>query len=164
MHLQIRKDETLATLDDFLRYIWLECCGHLSEFRIGEREFLSDVDEEWGDEAEEMNVALGDVLRPGRKFAHRYDFGTSTELVLTVVAEREGNLSRRRPVRVLARNTPPTIPCVSCGSEAKQVCSQCVWEDKGWLCSKCAGKHECGEGMLLPVVNSPRVGMCGYTG
>jgi len=24
--------------------------------------------------------------------------------------------------------------------------------------------HERGEKMLLPVVNSPRVGMCGYTG
>lgn len=24
--------------------------------------------------------------------------------------------------------------------------------------------HECGEDMLLPVVNSPRVGMCDYTG
>jgi hypothetical protein len=28
----------------------------------------------------------------------------------------------------------------------------------------CAGGHECGEEMLLPVVNSPRVAMCGYTG
>jgi hypothetical protein len=24
--------------------------------------------------------------------------------------------------------------------------------------------HKCGEDMMLPVVNSPRVGMCGYTG
>jgi hypothetical protein len=25
-------------------------------------------------------------------------------------------------------------------------------------------EHECGEEALLPVVNSPRMGMCGYTG
>jgi len=34
----------------------------------------------------------------------------------------------------------------------------------GWLCDECAPKHKCGEDMLLPVVNSPRVGKCGYTG
>ena len=39
------------------------------------------------------------------------------------------------------------------------------------LCKKCAEKHEHGkgeepvdEGTFLPVVNSPRMGMCGYTG
>jgi len=32
------------------------------------------------------------------------------------------------------------------------------------VCEGCAGEHECGEEMLLPVVNSPRVGMCGYEG
>ena len=44
------------------------------------------------------------------------------------------------------------------------VCTECVFDDGGWLCETCAVKHECGEEMLLPVVNSPRVGMCGYTG
>lgn len=45
-----------------------------------------------------------------------------------------------------------------------QVYAQCIYEGKGWLCDKCGRIHECGEDMLLPVVNSPRVGMCGYTG
>src|SRR5712692_10135077 len=35
MHLEVSVDTTLATLDRFLRYTWLECCGHLSVFRIG---------------------------------------------------------------------------------------------------------------------------------
>ena len=35
MHLQVAAGTTLATLDRFLRDIWLECCGHLSVFRIG---------------------------------------------------------------------------------------------------------------------------------
>ncbi|MDI6903856.1 MAG: hypothetical protein QMC77_09015, partial [Methanocellales archaeon] len=56
------------------------------------------------------------------------------------------------------------IICESCGKTATRVCTQCVWSGEGWLCDECAGKHECGEDMLLPVVNSPRVGMCGYTG
>lgn len=34
----------------------------------------------------------------------------------------------------------------------------------GRLCDTCAESYECGEEMLLPVVNSPRVGMCAYDG
>ncbi|MEJ5252084.1 MAG: hypothetical protein HPY54_00055 [Chthonomonadetes bacterium] len=46
------------------------------------------------------------------------------------------------------------------------VCSSCLWEDEenAWLCKECARKHDCGEEYFLPVVNSPRVGQCGYTG
>ena len=43
-------------------------------------------------------------------------------------------------------------------------CAQCIYEGGGWLCEACAKSHECGEEMLLPVVNSPRVGTWGYTG
>jgi hypothetical protein len=33
----------------------------------------------------------------------------------------------------------------------------------GWLCDAHAEKHK-HQDMFLPVVNSPRVGQCGYTG
>jgi hypothetical protein len=32
------------------------------------------------------------------------------------------------------------------------------------ISNPCAAKHECGEEMLLPVLNSPRAGVCGYCG
>src|SRR5260370_4450197 len=32
MHLELSASDYLADLDDFLRAMWLECCGHLSEF------------------------------------------------------------------------------------------------------------------------------------
>jgi hypothetical protein len=35
MHIEIPANATLQDLDDFLRQIWLECCGHLSSFEIG---------------------------------------------------------------------------------------------------------------------------------
>jgi len=60
-------------------------------------------------------------------------------------------------------NNLPEFKCW-CGKVTKEICSQCIWEETGLLCSECAKKHECGEEMLLPVVNSPRMGMCGYTG
>jgi hypothetical protein len=112
-----------------------------------------------------MDVPLADVLNVGTKFTHEYDFGSTTELRLRVVGEREGvPLDDEDPVTLLARNDPPDIRCVVCGEPATQVCTSCNWQDQGWLCDKCAPKHECGEEMLLPVVNSPRVGVCGYTG
>src|SRR5215472_9878440 len=36
MHLELPVEATLSDLDDFLRGIWLECCGHLSEFTIND--------------------------------------------------------------------------------------------------------------------------------
>jgi len=110
-----------------------------------------------------MDIALSKVLSLGLKFHYEYDFGTTTELALKVVAEREGKISGE-PIQLLARNESPLITCDVCGKIATQVCSQCIWNNKGWLCDKCAGKHACGEEILLSVVNSPRVGMCGYTG
>jgi hypothetical protein len=161
MHIEASAYAKLADLDGFLRDTWLECCGHLSAFRIEGKTYMSDPDEEMGDEG--MDVMLDEVLRPKIKFLHEYDFGTTTELVLRVVAERESEI-KKKSIRVLARNDSPSITCDSCGKVATHVCSQCIYEGKGWLCDACAGTHECGEEMLLPVVNSPRVGMCGYSG
>lgn len=161
LHLEVPADGTLAHLDTFLRRIWLECCGHLSAFTIGEQTYFSDPSEP-GDKG--MGVRFGKVLDVGKEFRHEYDFGSTTELTLKVVAEREG-LVKGKSVQLLARNDPPLIMCAQCGeTAATQVCSQCVWEGKGELCDACAAEHECDEEMLLPVVNSPRVGVCAYTG
>ncbi len=113
-----------------------------------------------GDEG--MDVALGKVLSVGAKFHHEYDFGTTTELTLKAISERRGKTSSKS-IRLLARNDPPLITCGSCGKAATKVCSQCDYSHKSWLCDECAGEHECGEEMLLPVLNSPRIGMCAYT-
>lgn len=161
MHLEVPAKATLKDLDDFLRDMWLECCGHLSAFTIQGTRY--EVTKNEFMEVELMDVALGDVLSPKMKFYHEYDFGTTTELTLRVVSERESEIGGKS-VQLLARNEPSLIACELCGKIATQVCSECIYSGEGWLCDKCARKHECGEDMLLPVVNSPRVGMCGYTG
>lgn len=161
MHLSVPNNTTLKNLDDFLRDIWLECCGHLSAFTIeGIRYSISPMREY---NEKNMKIALGDILGLGMKFYHEYDFGTTTELTLRVVSELEGE-AKSKSIRLLARNDPPSIVCESCGKIATQLCAECIWSGKGWLCDECAQEHECGEDMLLPVVNSPRVGMCGYVG
>src|SRR5689334_4686797 len=46
MHVEIPADNTLRDLDQFLRDIWLECCGHLSQFIIGDTSYVGKPDEE----------------------------------------------------------------------------------------------------------------------
>ncbi len=164
MHLEVPADVTLTALDDFLRETWVECCGYLSAFRIAGVSYVSYDDPAWGlDDKRMRGVKLARVLGPGQAGTYEYDFGTTTELSLRVVGEREGPVGRKA-IPVLARNEPPTIPCAQCGQPATEVCSACVWAGDGWLCATCAKIHACGDEMLLPVVNSPRVGMCGYAG
>ena len=160
MHIEIPASATLTDLDDFLRLTWLECCGHLSCFEIAGETFDCES-AEMGNKS--MNISLGKVIGPKMVFEHTYDFGTSTELSLKVISARQG-LAQGKAVRIMARNDPPDIRCDVCGKPAVAVCCQCIDEGTGFVCEDCAEKHECGEDMLLPVVNSPRMGMCGYTG
>ena len=105
-----------------------------------------------------MDVPVGKVLSPGMKFTHEYDFGSTTHLALRVVGEREGKASQQR-VRLLSRNEPPQVLCERC--KKKPAAWVDVFEDYAWCCEKCIENTEEG---VLPVVNSPRVGVCGYTG
>jgi hypothetical protein len=162
LHLQLPASATLYDLDQFLRDIWLECCGHLSMFKIMGKRFMSTVfDNWWGDEDLDMDFEVGEVLTPGLTFSHEYDFGTTTHLTLRVVSEREGAVREDEPVQILARNELPDFRCEVCGEPAIYICVFC---DYALLCDACIETHACGEEGLLPVVNSPRMGMCGYTG
>ena len=173
LHIDVPSSSTLADVDQFLRDIWLECCGHLSAFTINRVRYELDtgmVDAMWRDffgpsmPPKSMNVRLYSILKPGLKFHHEYDFGTTTRLTLKVVAEQE-RAGQSGEIRILARNNPPDIPCYKCGKPATQVCTQCIYDGpQAWLCDEHTYRHKCGEDMFLPVVNSPRVGMCGYTG
>ena len=161
MHLKVSQEAELDELDQFLRAAWVECCGHLSAFTIGGTVYASHPDSEFAENG--MDVSFYEVMGVGTRFSYEYDFGTTTDLFLKVVGEME-EAPKGESVQIMARNEAPRYNCSVCGAEATQVCTQCIYEDAGWLCEGCAQKHECGEDMLLPVVNSPRVGVCGYTG
>lgn len=160
---EIPADATLKKLDAFLRRAWLECCGHLSAFTINGKKYQSDEETAMEFNEKVMDVKLSDVLSSGLKFYHEYDFGSTTELALKAVSEHPSKAAGKEPV-VLARNDKLKVPCESCGVEATGVCAYCVDDAKGWCCKKCSKKHKCGEEAMLPAVNSPRVGTCGYRG
>ena len=259
MHLELSASDTLADLDDFLRVIWLECCGHLSEFTIGgtsyssepedyfyfgedatdeeseeelnvgellqtfppeylkmlPKNFLSEFQkfetiddlvtylketlnsipkkgvphsqEEWDAyreryfqsqvleallemlEDRSLDVSLEKVLKVGQKFSYEYDFGSSTDLTLKVLSEREGAIQNEdeeeHTIEILARNVEPGMLCKVCGKPAKFVVGGYFDVEENAFCSKkCVKKSGEDADMLLPVVNSPRVGVCAYTG
>ena len=164
LHVEASAEVTLADLDNLLRRIWLECCGHCSDFEIEGTRYSGASDMGWSEfDDESMDKRLGNVLRKGMKFRHTYDYGTTTECQLRVVSEGAAPV-KKRSVQILARNEPLDIPCIECDKPARHVCTECMWDGEGWLCDDCLAEHECGDEMALPAVNSPRAGMCAYTG
>lgn len=184
LHFQAPGKSTFGNLDRVLRYIWLECCGHMSEFRFPEKKMprggedvldilrarvgalsmmMMDDDDDGSDGDELMDTTLGDKLTPGMTFSHEYDFGSTTKLKLRVAGEFNQPAIEGK-IKVLARNAPPAVLCSVCKKPASQICTQCYYSGEAELCDACASKHKCGEDMLLPLVNSPRTGVCGYSG
>ena len=167
---EVAPTATWDDLDDFLRRIWVECCGHLSCFEAGSTTFAYDVTgaAEWADDPRSMEESICDSVAGGSWFHYEYDFGTTTALLGRVLAAAPGGPSGR-PIEVLARNDPPQHRCVECGHAATAVCGLCYQgEDYPcWYCDSCRARHLCGDpggDYFLPVVNSPRVGLCGYDG
>jgi hypothetical protein len=155
LHLEMRDSATLKTLDSYLRTIWLECCGHLSQFSF----------DSYGDEQVGMSRKAGSVFRPGMELLHIYDFGTSSETKIKVVSARQGKPLTKHSIYLMARNEPPEVKCCKCGEPAAWLCMECEDEETGaalLLCGKHVKAHK--EHAILPFVNSPRTGMCGYEG
>lgn len=161
LHVELPANARLYELDQFLRDIWLECCGHMSSFTVNGRTFMSTIVDGYFDEDEDMDITVGKVLSPAAQLEYEYDFGSTTELALRVVGTREAVAPSKGRVHLLARNEPPEITCEVCAKPAAQICTYCGYPA---LCEACAEGHECGDEGFLPVVNSPRMGVCGYTG
>jgi len=159
-HIELPATMTLLKFDGWLRQMWLECCGHMSAFHIGEHSYGRQADKELGFRSMQR-TKIGDLVKVGDWFGYDYDFGTTTTLRFNVVDERESIFGKDQ-IKPMAINEPPDIRC-QCGQPATQVCGICLWDEDNYaLCESCAAEHECGEEMLLPVVNSPRMGMCAY--
>lgn len=158
LDLEMRGWKTLADLDHYLRAIWLECCGHMSQFSFGG----------WMGGKISMKQHIQKVFQqPGTELTHIYDFGTSSETLIKAVRVREGKPVTSHPIVLLVRNVMPEAQCIECNEPASWWCMECLIEDEvcGTLCDKHKKSHphhECSEPIRL--VNSPRLGLCGYDG
>jgi len=168
LHLEMRGNATLKDLDYYLREIWLECCGHLSQFEIGGTYYTQIFKDDLAGYREErpMDVRVDSLFTPGLAISYEYDFGSTTELVIKVVEEREGKPLSSHPIFLMARNKFEPPACMECDKPATQICTECMYEREDGRCGVCdehADEHEHRD-MLLAMVNSPRVGVCGYSG
>jgi len=157
LHLEMNGSATLNHLDMYLRAIWLECCGHLSQFSIGG----------WRGDEIPMQRRISQVFEPDLELTHIYDFGTSSETLVKAVRIREGKPLTAHPIFLMARNNLPEVSCIECEQPATWLCLECMYEDEspGTLCDAHAKTHPHDEyGEPVPLVNSPRLGMCGYDG
>ncbi len=157
LDLEMRGSAALKDLDSYLRHIWLECCGHLSRFSIGDS---------WGEEVP-MSRKARQIFSLTNELYHVYDFGTSSETLIKVIDTREGKPLSRHAIELMARNLPPEEECIVCGKPASWLCNECLIEEDTWgvLCDEHAKTHPHEDyGELVRIVNSPRMGMCGYTG
>lgn len=178
---------TMPTLRPFLSVMAQSLQQGTLAHDLEEAEEAEETAEEEEDDDEEggMEVELGEVLEAGKKFSYVYDFGSSTTLNLRVIAERVGTLPEDDEAEdededyeegdyededtidlvVMARNEPPALKCHICGQPATHVPSASEYDvlSEAALCEKHAEESEDPD-ELLPVVNSPRVGICAYTG
>lgn len=157
LQLEMVGSATLQDLDDYLRAIWLECCGHLSQFSVGG----------WSGEEIPMKTKVNQVFQPGVTLTHIYDFGSSSETLVKVVDLRQGKATTSHPLALMARNQLPESSCIECQQPAGWLCLECIddYDQGGTLCDKHAKTHPHDEyGEPIPLVNSPRMGICGYDG
>jgi hypothetical protein len=99
-----------------------------------------------------MDYEIAEVLEP--KLAFGYDFGSTTQLKLKVAGMRTGKWTGKDKVRLLARNLAPDLKCGRCGQPATLIDGM----NDELFCAKRA-KNADEEELLLPVVNSPRMGV-----
>ena len=83
---------SLTSLDSFLRKIWLECCGHLSEFSDGRYHSIG------------KGQKIG-RFQTGDRMLHQYDFGDTTETLFPHLREIDRTANERldRMIPALAR-------------------------------------------------------------
>lgn len=156
IYLSIDENLQLQHLDQFIRDVWVECCGHLSSFFIDKVKY-----DDNGNSLYEMNITLKDVLSVGTKFRYEYDFTNPTSIILEVVSKIEVSKIHSQ-IEILSRNNEKQYTCNNCNNKAKFRYNLLDY----FLCKKCANKIDfCMLEELLGIYfNSPRDGMCNYIG
>jgi hypothetical protein len=157
LDLEVRGSARLQDIDSYLRAIWLECCGHLSQFSIGG----------WRGDEIATSRKVSAVFQPGVQLTHIYDFGTSSETLIKMARVYSAAPLSKHPIYLMARNLMSEATCIMCGRPATHLCIECLYEDDtaGMLCAEHAASHPHEDyGEPIELVNSPRLGMCGYTG
>ena len=150
---------TLADLDSFLGEKWLECCDHLSEFKINNRKIGMKQT------IEQMHLKTCNKKGAIIPIQYDYDFGSTTTLFISIMPKHKKCIFED-DIFVLMENDPITFRCTECRKKATKICDSCINK----VCDNCSQEHECSnidyvdEVTMHDIYNSPRLGKCGYFG
>ena len=143
MMLAVRSSASLLQLDQFLRSVWLECCGHESHFEIGGACYCSHTHCPGGTrfvsagmtepDQRDMMHTVQETISSNKTFRHEYDYTYSTTLNLECAAVLPAPYDYLRElvgppeslegysddfITIVARNLPPES-CFTCGEPAR---------------------------------------------
>ena len=129
-------------------------------------------DRKFGDDeaiiGEDVEQPVGNVFHTGQVLLYEYDFGSTTRLEIKVLGEYPLNL--KDDIVLMSRNEALHILCDNCGKKpAVQLCIIHYADEPKFFCTACGKKHaktcpDFEDYSAFPVVNSPRMGVCGYMG
>ncbi len=162
VYVTMPRSTSLSQIDSMLRDLWLECCGHMSAFSTSTVSYLDQPEpNSWGKPEKSTTMTLSRAIAGEKSLRYEYDFGSTTELNIRLVGDHVRGL--KPGLGIVARNDAPPIDCDQCGQPA----STMVFDD--WYpapyCATCReGLEPSEEDYELPIVNSPRIGVCGYGG
>ena len=139
---------TMANLDRFLREVWCECCGHVVKYS-----------------APKSKPLRGLIEADKKIISYEYDMGSTTYIQLEIIKyadPKKDEGKEPRFIKIIGRNDPPKIRCTNDCKE-KSV----AFRFGEPLCKKCEVKARTDDeddDLVSKIVNSPRTGVCGYTG
>ncbi len=106
-----------------------------------------------------------DALGEGVTLTHIYDFGSTSMTTIKVVGARRGRPLSKHPILLMARNEIPAWTCAECDQPGAALCMECLYDGNPVLCEAHAAVHPHEDyGPPVALVNSPRLGTCGYSG
>jgi hypothetical protein len=137
----IKKNETLASLEEFIKKTWFMNCNHDGYFY----------------DANNL-ISIDTPINNIKYIEYKYDKDNPT--ILTIFSCDK--LNSNDNLILVARNLPIKYVC-SCRIEAKVICTNC----ENFFCSRCFEQHritnkekKCNS--YFDIINSPRMNMC-YT-
>jgi hypothetical protein len=149
MYLLVPMKLQLSKLDQYFRDVWLECCHHLSQFKI------NGITHQY--QTPNMKKTIGQTITIGSQIEYVYDFGNNTTLSIDAITICKTD---NKTIKLISRNDKPYIKCKEpkCKHDSIDFCTNC----QNTYCNQCINKskHHCIT--ILPIVNSPRFGICCY--
>lgn len=176
MIIEVSEKTMLKEIDTFLREIWVGNEDCLSEFKIEniKYKYLPSGRTLYVEPNQSMYHTVKNILEEEKTFDYTYAESKYTKIELNVFKYREGIRHEEEDIVLLSRNISPKMTCCKCRQ------NQAIWVDSemyslgydAFWCEECREEIRKNAGIkewelldnLLPICNSPRMGIDDYEG